>query len=178
MARTLNYVWTIAFVAGVLIGIQLPGFVDQYGKALVAHHQEAAANLSEFQDDADRYFDGDLDDLIAYYRRSPDEVFSEGGRSIAAVAERVRMLEAAVRRFRAGALSPYIQTLLFPVPEIRREVAGDYTYTIVLDGSAILVGLLAGVLAALVFDGCCGAVKYPVSRIRKRRARKLDHTSG
>ncbi len=171
MKKTRDYLWMVIFVAGVLVGVQVPAFVDQYGQALVSHHREAQANLGEFRDDAERYFAGNLDELVAYYRQSDDEVFTEGGRSIEAIAARAAMLEAAVERFHANAFSPYIQTLFNPVTDIRREALESYNFTLVLNSSAILAGLLAGVLAALFFDGCCGAAKYPVSRLRKRKAR-------
>jgi len=57
------------FATGILIGIQVPSFVDQYAKRIDAHYQEVSINISGFQKTADSLFDGDLEALITYYER-------------------------------------------------------------------------------------------------------------
>ena len=53
------------FAVGILLGIQVPSFVEQYNQRIDAHFREVNINLSGFQDTADRLFDGDLEALIA-----------------------------------------------------------------------------------------------------------------
>jgi len=162
--RVSEYIRLVTFVAGVLVGIQLPGFVDQYGKALQAHQRESAASLREFQDDAERYFGGSLEKLAEYYRSSPDEVFNAGGLSIGALAQRNEALTRAVNRFYQSPYSPYLQTLLEPVDEIRRDVIDRYTYTVVLNGWAIGFGLLSGFVCALLLDLLWGGTAHLTRR--------------
>lgn len=170
MRRLLEYVRTLVLIAGVLVGIQVPAFVDQYGKALLAHQREALAGLSQFQDDADKYFGGSLERLIQHYRNSPDAVFNAGGTSITRLAKRAQRLDQAVKRFQRTPFSPYIQTLFQPISAIRDEVIQHYSYTIVLNGSAIAVGLLTGLLLAFVLEISVAAIGWPVRRaIRRRR---------
>jgi hypothetical protein len=44
----MDYLRLVLFVCGVLVGIQVPGFVDQYGQRLEAHQLEAKLSLAEF----------------------------------------------------------------------------------------------------------------------------------
>ena len=61
-----DYVRLLSFALGLLLGIQVPAFVDQYAKRVDAHWREARTNLGEFQLDADRYFNGDMQRLISH----------------------------------------------------------------------------------------------------------------
>jgi len=70
-----DYLRLILFAAGLLTGVQVPAFVDQYQKRLDAHMLEAKQSLSGFQQTADRYFAGDVQPLITHYRNNQDKVF-------------------------------------------------------------------------------------------------------
>ena len=58
----LQYIGVIGF--GLLLGIQVPNFVDQYSRRIDAHYQEVSENISGFQSTADLLFSGDLEELI------------------------------------------------------------------------------------------------------------------
>lgn len=152
MNKIFEYIRLIFIVAGVLIGIQGPGFVDQYGKALQAHYFESQNSLKEFQDDADRFFEGSLQKLVEHYRKTPDPVILEGGMSISKLLERNVALAKAYTAFQENAYSPYVQIILYPIEDIRKEVVESYTYTVVLNQTAILIGLLSGLLVALSLE--------------------------
>ena len=72
------YIRVFVFLGVTLAGIQVPAFVDQYGKSLESHLTESRIALNEFQDDADKHFDGSIENLIAHYRDNKDQVFNEG----------------------------------------------------------------------------------------------------
>ena len=168
MATILAYLRLVLFLGGVLVGLQVPGFVDQYGKSLEAHFSESQINLMKFQQDADRFFNGDMKKLIAHYKSDSDPVFQEGGRSISAIYERKVKLGKAVSDFRRSAFRAYRQVFLSPVSDIREEVWNSYTYSIKLDVSAISVGLLAGlvlsVLVEFLMRGLIGLVSLVINR--------------
>jgi hypothetical protein len=71
----------VLFAVGLLLGIQVPSFIDQYQQRIDAHFREVSINITGFQDTADRLFSGDLESLIAYYRKSNDEVFQRDAAS-------------------------------------------------------------------------------------------------
>ncbi|WP_243889770.1 DUF2937 family protein [Shewanella algae] len=149
MLRTIrDYLRLLLFFVGVLAGIQLPGFVDQYGKSLQAHLSEIQTQLAGFQRDADRFFSGDLDKLIAHYVTNKDPVFTSGGDKLNAMVERRSELQQALADFRESLYSPYLQLAFAPQADIRREVWDNYSHNILLKGDAIAIGLLSGLLLA------------------------------
>ena len=75
------YIRFAIFATGILIGIQVPSFVDQYAKRIDAHYQEVSFNISGFQKTANSLFGGDLEALIAYYDGSNDTVFRSDSES-------------------------------------------------------------------------------------------------
>lgn len=163
-----QYIRIIVFVAGTLIGLQLPTFVDQYGRALGSHQREAELAVREFQDDADRFFEGSLEALVAHYRSSGDTVFNAGGESILVLVERRDLLVNAMSDFNDGALNPYFQTLMYPVVDVRDEVLQEYSYAVTLRPEAIALGLLTGLLLMLGLDLLLSLVLAAFGRPRSR----------
>jgi len=142
----------VVFLGVALAGIQVPAFVDQYGKSLQSHLTESRIALNEFQDDADKHFDGSMEKLIAHYKDSDDQVFTEGGQSIQSIYDRHLMLRSHFEQFQRSSWSAYIQTLVSPVQDIRREVWGSYSYAIQLKPIAISFGLMTGLMFTLAIE--------------------------
>ena len=84
----------VLFAVGLLLGIQVPSFMDQYQQRIDAHFREVSINITGFQDTADRLFNGDLESLIAYYRKSNDEVFQRDAASIRLIVDRYNQITA------------------------------------------------------------------------------------
>lgn len=152
MTTILSYLRLILFLGGALIGVQIPGFVDQYGKSLESHLRESSVSLQGFQQDADKYFGGDISRLIAHYKHNGDPVFNAGGGSIDTIYQRNTALKVAMLDFGQGRLSAYEQVFVHPVADIRDEVWKNYTYVITLDASAIVMGLLLGFIFAVLVE--------------------------
>ena len=152
MRKIIEYLRLILFVGGVLIGIQVPGFVDQYSKSLEAHSRESSLSLEKFQADANKYFNGDLEKLISHYQSNDDPVFNNGGDSIKAIYSRNLLLGKAVEEFHRTTYSAYIHVFLHPVTQIKNEVWESYTYNILLNESAIIGGLSLGVILSAITD--------------------------
>lgn len=153
-----DYLRLLLFFAGTLAGLQIPGFVDQYGKSLQAHLAEANQQLAGFQRDADRYFGGNLEQLIAHYAASSDPVFSAGGNNLSAMAKRRYQLQDALQRFNASVYSPYSELLLHPLADIREEVWQHYSHNVLLKPDAMAFGLLSGLLLAMVTETLLGGL--------------------
>ena len=152
MRKILDYLRLILFTSGLLIGVQVPGFIDQYGKSLQAHLLESSLSLKAFQGDAERYFNGNLDQLIAHYQDNPDAVIRDGGASIAAISNRNLLLTQAWTRFTTSPYSAYRHVILQPITDIKDEVWRHYTYNIILNPSAIIVGLTCGMTLSLLAE--------------------------
>ncbi|OUL59821.1 DUF2937 family protein [Pseudoalteromonas ulvae] len=147
-----SYLRLSLFMLGVLVGVQVPGFVDQYGKNLEARLLESSQALNQFQADADKFFDGDISKLIAYYQDKNDAVFNAGANSITAIASRQAMLKQAWQDFNQSTLMQFQHVALAPINDIRSQVWQSYEYLIVLNPLAIGFGLVAGLLMAIIID--------------------------
>lgn len=148
----ISYFRLMLFLAGVLIGIQVPGFVNQYGKSLESHYLESQKSLGEFRKDAEKYFDGDMEKLIAHYKKDGDPVFTAGGESIDSIYQRNIKLKTALEDFRQGSLSAYTHVFLSPVADIRQEVRRNYSYIVKLNPAAVTVGLIGGLVITLLAE--------------------------
>ena len=152
MKKIIEYLKLALFMGGVLVGIQIPSFVDYYGKSLVAHLNESNTSLEGFQNDANKYFGADLEKLITHYQKDSDPVFSNGGNNIKTIYDRNQALSIGLERFNQNEFSPYIEVFLYPIPEIKSEVWKSYTYNIKLDTSAIAFGLVGGLLLTAISE--------------------------
>ena len=171
MSIAISYLRLILFIGGVLLGIQFPGFVDQYGKRLEAHYLESMNSLRQFRVDAQKYFDGDMQKLIDHYRENGDPVFQDGGDSIQSIYHRHLLLETAVRTFNRDLWNAYYQALIKPVADIQNEALASYSYSVKLDLGAIVFGLICGLVMALFGEVVVrGIILAPGLLIRRLRS--------
>jgi hypothetical protein len=164
-----NYLRLIIFAAGLLVGVQVPGFVDQYAKRVSAHAIEARENFRGFQEIADKYFKGDVEALIAHHAASEDRAFKDEATSIRAIYDRLLMLTAELAALR-GSLPAQIAHVAFrPNRELFLETRAAYSYTVPLSPPAIVSGIAFGALLALLAEGLLGGVFYLVRPRRHRQ---------
>ncbi len=77
-----RYFIVVVACISLLIGLQIPNFIDQYQKRVDAHLREVTINLQPFQDIANKYFGGDIKKLIELHRNSDIKAFQEEGAAI------------------------------------------------------------------------------------------------
>ena len=63
--------------------VQVPGFIDDYAKRVAAQRAESEESLLGFRETAARFFNADLNALVAHYRASTDEVMRSDAESVA-----------------------------------------------------------------------------------------------
>lgn len=155
------------FAFGLLVGVQVPAFVDQYSKRVDAHLLEATQNLSGFQFTADRYFSGSIEALIAHYAASNDPVFQQDALSIRAIYTRVLALQKESGRLAQDSLHRAWHVFSRPTSTLFDETRQVYSYTVPLNPLALIWGAGFALIIALLFDGCMGCVGYCVHHLRK-----------
>jgi len=175
MHKIVDYLRLILFAGGVLLGVQVPELVDQYGKSLRAHLLESSLSLKEFEGDAQRYFNGDLDKLIAHYQNNADPVIKDGGASISTIYSRNLLLNQAWAAFSESTYSAYSQVFFTPLTDIKTEVWSNYNYSIVLSPSAIISGLSCGFLLALLVELSSLLTGNLLQQIFRLRAKMTAH---
>ncbi|MFC3034018.1 DUF2937 family protein [Pseudoalteromonas fenneropenaei] len=152
MRKLFDYLKLAVLITAILIGVQIPGFVTQYGNNLAARMQESQLAITAFQHDADKYFHGDIKHLIAHYAKQNDPVIVSAGENIAALFARNQRLSAALQEFQRAAYSPYLHVMFNPIAEIRQDVWRNYNYQVLLNASAIAIGVGFGLVVLAGFE--------------------------
>ena len=164
-----GYVRLIVFAIGLLVGVQAPGFVDQYAKRVSAHQIEVAGNFKGFQDAADQYFGGSVEALIAHHAASTDPVFQDEAKTIREMYGRLLALNAELAALRGPLIAQIMHVIFHPNREIFDETRSAYTYTVPLNSSGIISGVTLGAcLAILIESSMLGVVRL----VRPRRTRR------
>lgn len=70
-----SYLKLVLFALGLLLGVQVSGFIDGYVKRVDAHRLGVVQNIQGFQQAARQFFDGSLEKLARYYRNNSNPVF-------------------------------------------------------------------------------------------------------
>lgn len=140
------------FGTALLAGLQVPGYMDQYGKRVDAHLLEVTHNLSGFQETANQLFDGDLEALITYYTNSNDQVFERDANSIRIIYNRYLRLTREQTAVSAPWYNSAAHILFAADPEIRDEALEQFTYTVTLEAEALEWGVGTAVLITLLVE--------------------------
>jgi hypothetical protein len=146
------YLRLALFAVGLLAGVQVPGFVDQYAKRVSAHYIEVTKNFAGFQHTADQYFGGSIDALIAHHEASTDSVFKDEAKPIRAIYARLQSLTVELEAMNRSMLSRIAHVAFQPDKEILNETMAAYSYTVPLNQEAIICGVTAGLLLALAIE--------------------------
>lgn len=147
-----EYVRLMLFALGLLLGIQVPSFVDQYTKRVDAHLIEAQQSLSGFQQTADRYFSGNVEKLIAHYKVSEDPVFRNDADSIQSIYMRVQLLTNELAQLQKHSFIAAYHSLFNHQNALMEETLAQYSYVILLSPGALLWGICLALAFAMVIE--------------------------
>ena len=164
-----EYTVRLVLAAGILVGVQVPHFVDQYAQRVSAHFLEASENFRGFQDTADKYFSGNVDSLIAKHAKSPDPVFAAEAKPIQAMYLRVQMFASEMDALQTDLLHRILHIARKPIDEVLRETVSEYSATIPLNAAAVVCGIVLGLLASLLAECMFLLPKLILAVARKSR---------
>jgi len=161
------------FAGGLLLGIQVPNFVDQYERRIDAHYLEVSANISGFQSTADLLFSGDIQALITYYADSSDLVFESDAQSIRSIVDRYNRISSEREALSGNIFTAVVHVILFADDEFIDETFEQYGYTVPLNMLAVEWGLAIALLLTITIDlGLFGCVKC-AGLIRRKKKNQL-----
>lgn len=166
-----DYFRLAIFASGILLGVQIPGFIDQYEKRVDAHLIEAKEALFGFQNTADRYFNGDLHKLISHYRKSQDKVFVDDANNIEFIANRVEILQHYQQSLSADFVGQVKYLIFSGDRDLAKETLDSYSYVVPLQAQSIISGTLIAIAFIFIVDflGFLGKRGY-------RRLKTKTHT--
>ncbi|MEL0642057.1 DUF2937 family protein [Pseudoalteromonas aliena] len=149
MSKFLDYIRLSFFACGLLLGVQIPAFVTDFGQALNAQLIEANNAISPFKNDAQKYFKNDLNKLIKHYKNLGDDIIGKGAEHISMLNMRQQSLESAVKKFEQ---SPYIFTLTSSLNDIKQQVWQRFEGHIILKKASIIAAVISAIIIAVLAE--------------------------
>ncbi|RON60804.1 DUF2937 family protein [Pseudomonas fluorescens] len=168
----LSYLRLVLFAAGLLIGVQVPGFINDYAKRVEAHLIEAQTGLRGFQGTAEQFFKGDLQALVAHYRASEDPVFRSDADSLSTMLNRQLALDKQFQAMQGPWYIRFLQVVLAADPDIRKETWNGYSYQILLTPEAMIWGMSGALLLSFGIECLFRLIDWVVlggKRLRQSR---------
>lgn len=147
-----SYLRLVLFTAGLLIGVQIPGFISDYTKRVEAHMLEAQQSLRGYTETAQRFFNGDVQALIQHYRSSDDPVFRTDADNINNLLTRNQTLDREWLALQGPWYARAWHVLTDADTNIRTETWNGYTWQVLLSPEVIGWGLLCALLFSLVIE--------------------------
>ncbi|MFY8275082.1 DUF2937 family protein [Pseudoalteromonas sp. SSDWG2] len=171
-----NYLRLSVFFIAALVGLQVPGFKDDYGHALRSGAHEISSAMQPFVDDANRFFSGSLQQLLAHYKKSDDPVYAKGGDNLESLIAHEQFLMQALKDFEEH---PYLHLLTAPVVNIGEQVWRNYTPQIQLSTEALASSLVFALLVSWTVEASFLLVLLLITRLFRRFVprRTSDNTS-
>ncbi|OLF55672.1 DUF2937 family protein [Pseudomonas chlororaphis] len=168
----LSYLRLVLFAAGLLVGVQVPGFINDYAKRVEAHLIEAQASLQGFQGTANQFFKGDLQALVGHYRASEDPVFRSDADSLSTLLVRQHALDKQFQAMQGPWYIRLLQVVLAADPDIRKETWNGYSYQILLTPEAMTWAMSGALLLSFGLECLYRLIDWVVlggKRLRQSR---------
>ena len=147
-----RYSLKLVFALTLLLGLQIPNFLQQYETRLDGHYIEATNQLAAYQKLADRYFAGDLQALIKTHKNNAKKLFQDEAAVVENLVNRFNYLEGQKNALNAR----LTKRLLFLAGQLNsplfNETQVNYQAEIVLNKNAISVGLAFALIASLLLE--------------------------
>lgn len=166
------YRYLLIFLAclALLMGIQLPSFVDQYEKRLDAHFQEVQTDLKGYQDIANRDFGGSMESLIRRHKESTDMVFRDEAGPIETMYLRFLHFKDQREGLQTQLPGKVLYIARYGDHDLLRETYASYSYTIPLDSTAIYAGFASAGIVVLLTEFLSGLIGLLTGTGRRRSA--------
>jgi hypothetical protein len=160
-----RYLMIVVACISLLIGLQIPNFVDQYQKRVDAHLREVGINLQPFQDIASKFFGGDMSKLIELHRTSGEKPFQEEGAAIEKMLARKLRFETDMAALNTSLPQKALHVLLHGDREIVDEALGQYSYAVPLNQDALAFGAAVALAILLLVELLLALVRFIYARI-------------
>lgn len=167
-----SYLRLALFAVGLLVGVQVPGFINEYVQHVDAHRAEAQQGLKGFNDTAQQFFKGDLQALVAHYRISDDPVFRSDADSLGILISRQQLFDNEWKALQGPWYKRDWHVLTAAEPAVRQETFDSYRYQVLLGPDAIAWSVVCALLLAFVVEFGLLIIAWPFSGGRPRTAQR------
>jgi hypothetical protein len=147
-----RYFIVIVACIALLIGIQIPNVADQYQKRIDAHLREVTIDFQPFQDIANKYFSGSIDQLIELHRKSEVKPFQDEANAIENMFQRKHRFEAELSALQTSLAKKLLHIALDGDREMMDETLAQYSYAVPLNKDALVVGAVSVTASILIVE--------------------------
>ncbi|KGJ98720.1 DUF2937 family protein [Thalassotalea sp. ND16A] len=141
----------VLFAINMVVAMQLPGFIQQYGQRLAGHLDEAKYQLANYQYIADQHYQGDIQLLVKRYQTNSDPGINAAGDLVFELIERISLLTAQVEHlFNRNFFSKIYYFIIEIDLAVAQATLRDYQLSIPLDKASLLIGFVFAVVVSLV----------------------------
>jgi len=152
MSKIHHYLSMLIFTAAVMLGVQIPNFVDQYGKRVDAHAKEVNIGFAEYVKISKKYGSGSIEELIKKHENSSDLTFQAEAEPIRQSYDRKKRFDAELIALKGGFWSQAFHVLIRSDREILTDTWDHYSANVPLNSQAAICGLSFGLLASLILE--------------------------
>ena len=142
----------LIFTAALMLGVQLPNFIDQYVKRIEAHLNEAQIHYNEYLKIAQRFPGGSIEALIEKHEQSQDLTFRAEAEPLKKTVQRKNFYESEIKALQGSFWSQTWHILTSPDRDIIKDTYDSYTANLPLNTNAAICGLTFGLIASLILE--------------------------
>jgi len=177
MSILYRYLIVIVACVSLLLGLQIPNFVDQYQKRVDAHLREVTNNLQPFQDIANTYLGGNIAKLIEMNIRSDAKPLQEEGRAIEKMVKRKLRFEADMAALQTSLPMKALHIFLHGDQEIFDEAMAQYSYAVPVNQDALMFGAAVAIATLMVAELLFALVRLINTKVRLKIRKKSPPAS-
>jgi hypothetical protein len=161
----------IILVAAIVVAGCIPSFIAQYRQRLGGRLDQVRADLSLFQEIADRYHGGSLEKLIEAHLASADKTFHDEGVAIQSMVETAQRLEQAVNALNADLIHQVAYLLRHGEAQIASATWDVFQPAFPLTVESVVFALSIGVVIWLLFLAVWQLVAVAIRRLTRAQRR-------
>jgi hypothetical protein len=161
----------VLLVCAVVSGGLVPGFIAQYRQRLGGRLDQALLDLSPWQKIADRFFHGDIYQLIQYHLASHDPTFHSEGAAISSLVASVQRLQAEAAALHGTLVQQAGYLALHGDSGIARATLAAWVPTFGLSVDGIVFAFVFAAIVWLAFQALWSITAFGGSRLSARLRR-------
>lgn len=151
----------IVLVAGIVAAGCIPSFIAQYRQRVGGRLDQVIQDLAPFQEIANQFHHGSLQELIQHHLASPDSTFHNEGAAIQAMVNSAEQLRRALEALNTDLFHQLVYLIAKIDPLIARATWEAFLPSFNLTAESIIFAFIVGVIVWLAFF----AVWYVFARL-------------
>lgn len=158
----------VCFAVGVLLFMQVPHFVDQYTQYLCDYYQVQMGHLDQYQQIANKQYQGDLDALIEDFESNARVSVQQAGNNIRKIRDESISLQSDIDVLESNQFVFKLAHLAIGVHYgVAKETVRIYKPSIPISIEGFICGLIGGVFLSLFFN-----LFFQFPRLFRRKEKK------